>query len=76
MNMTLHTCTGKGPVRSGQCPGPGGLQRGFDTREASWTAVVLHRFSPERGEDSRQGFAHPASHPRSQSARGLAQSKT
>ena len=49
---------------------------GFSGREASWTAVVLYRFSLERAEaeDKDSRAAHPVR--AAQSARGLAQSKT
>jgi len=51
---------------------------GFGTREASWTAVVLHRFGAGRTVNRRDiGWGvWPITLCGSQSARGLAQSKT
>src|SRR5439155_16016122 len=56
-------------------PKPGGSAYGLDPREASWSAVVLYRFSDlwraPTAVVSAVFFASP-----SQSARGLARSKT
>src|SRR5713226_6052032 len=41
-------------------PRPGGLSCGLDSREASWSAVVLYRFCSERASPFKATAAPPA----------------